>query len=61
EKHHVVEIANHIVDRSPGILQRLREGNCGVVGMRYRLSDGLAEPVATYGLEVEGVDPTEVP
>jgi carbonic anhydrase len=60
EKHHVVEIANHIVDRSPGIMERLREGLCGVVGMRYRLSDGLAEPVASYGLDIDGVPATEV-
>lgn len=61
EKHHVVEIANHIVDRSPGILQRLQDGECGVVGMRYRLSDGFSEPVVTYGLDIDGVPVAEVP
>lgn len=55
EKHHVAEIAEHIVDRSPQIAQRLREGTVGVVGMRYRLSDGLTEPVANYGLDIDGV------
>ncbi|MGO1950482.1 MAG: carbonic anhydrase [Mycobacteriaceae bacterium] len=61
EKHHVVEIANHIVDRSPGILSLLREGACGVVGMRYRLSDGLSEPVVNYGLDIDGLDRQELP
>lgn len=56
EKHHVVEIANHIVDRSPGIVEKLRDGECGVVGMRYRLSDGMAEPVVTYGVDADGVE-----
>lgn len=55
EKHHVVEIAEHIVDRSPQIAQRLKDGTVGVVGMRYRLSDGLTEPVVNYGLEIDGV------
>ncbi|WP_066589537.1 carbonic anhydrase [Corynebacterium provencense] len=54
ERHHVVEIAAHIVDRSPQILSRLREGTVGVVGMRYRLSDGMTEPVVNYGLDVPG-------
>lgn len=61
EKHHVVEIANHIVDRSPGILSRLRDGQCGVVGMRYRLSDGMTEPVVSYGLDIEGVQGAQIP
>lgn len=55
ERHHVIEIAAHIVDRSPQILNGLREGTVGVVGMRYRLSDGLTEPVVTYGTTIEGV------
>ena len=55
EKHHVVEIAEHVVDRSPQIAQRLKDGTVGVVGMRYRLSDGLTEPVVNYGLEIDGV------
>jgi carbonic anhydrase len=61
EKHHVVEIANHIVDRSPGIGEKLRNGECGVVGMRYRLSDGLTEPVVTYGVDIEGVEQESIP
>jgi carbonic anhydrase len=55
EKHHVVEIAEHVVDRSPQIVQRLKDGTVGVVGMRYRLSDGLTEPVVNYGLEIDGL------
>lgn len=56
ERTHVEEIANHIVDRSPQILEGVRDGSCGVVGMRYRLSDGLTEPVVTYGVDIEGLD-----
>lgn len=55
ERHHVVEIAAHIVDRSPQILNGLREGTVGVVGMRYRLSDGMTEPVVNYGMTIDGV------
>lgn len=55
ERHHVVEIAAHIVDRSPQILDHLRRGTVGVVGMHYRLSDGLTEPVVNYGLDIDGL------
>ena len=52
ERNHVKEIANHIVDRSPEIRERLQDGRCAVVGLRYRLSDGLAEPLVGYGLDI---------
>ncbi|PKZ40692.1 hypothetical protein CYJ76_11785, partial [Kytococcus schroeteri] len=42
ERNHVAEIADHIVDRSPEIQARLADNRCAVVGLRYRLSDGLA-------------------
>lgn len=57
ECRHVVEVAAHIVDRSPQILQLLKEGKVGVVGMRYRLSDGMTEPVVNYGMKIAGVQP----
>lgn len=50
ERRHVAEIAEHIVDRSPEIKSRLADGRVGVVGLRYRLSDGLAETVVTKGV-----------
>ncbi len=55
ERNHVREITKHIVDRSPEIQQRVADGRLGVVGMRYRLSDGMAEPLIDFGLDVEGV------
>lgn len=51
EKQHVTEIAHHIMDRSPEIQQRVQDGRCAVMGMRYRLADGLAEPLVSFGLE----------
>lgn len=59
ERNHVKEIANHIVDRSPEIRERLHEGRCAVVGLRYRLSDGQAEPLVSYGLDI-GAEQIEV-
>ena len=50
ERRHVREIVEHIVDRSPEIQGRLDSGEVGVVGLRYRLSDGLAEVVVTKGV-----------
>ena len=52
EKNHVREIADHIVDRSPEIQQRVKDGRCAVVGLRYCLSDGHAEPLIGFGLDV---------
>ena len=52
ERNHVKEIANHIVDRSPEIRERLNDGRCAVVGLRYRLSAGKAEPLVGYGLDI---------
>ncbi len=54
ERNHVAEIADHIVDRSPEIQARLADKRCAVAGLRYRLSDGLAEPLVSYGLDIEG-------
>lgn len=56
ERNHVKEIANHIVDRSPEVRQRIKQRRCAVVGLRYQLSDGLAEPVVSYGLDIQGAE-----
>lgn len=53
ERNHVREIVHHLVDRSPEIQQRIRDGRLAVAGMRYRLSDGLAEPLISVGLSDE--------
>ena len=53
EKQHVVEITRHIMDRSPEIQQQVEQGRCAVVGLRYRLEDGLAEPLIAFGLDEE--------
>lgn len=50
EQRHVAEIVEHIVDRSPEIKSRLADGRVGVVGMRYRLTDGRAEVVVAKGV-----------
>ncbi|WP_185769459.1 carbonic anhydrase [Corynebacterium anserum] len=54
ERNHVAEIANHIVDRSPEIRERIVDGRVAVVGLRYRLEDGQAEPLVSYGLDIGG-------
>ncbi|WCZ35896.1 carbonic anhydrase [Corynebacterium heidelbergense] len=51
ERNHVREIAHHIVDRSPQISRRVNNGSCAVVGLRYCLTDGHAEPLITFGLQ----------
>lgn len=52
ERAHVKEIATHVVDRSPEIAERLQDGRVGVVGLRYRLSDGMTEPLVSFGLDI---------
>ncbi|MBB3115439.1 carbonic anhydrase [Corynebacterium bovis] len=59
ERHHVVEIASHLIDRSPQLQQRMRDGRCGVVGMHYRLSDNRAVPVVAHGVDL-GEEPGPV-
>lgn len=50
EAHHVREIVQHIIDRSPEIQHGLAEGYIGVVGLRYRLTDGKTVPVVLHGV-----------
>lgn len=50
ERRHVAEIVEHIIDRSPEIQDRLEAGTVGVVGLRYRMSDGRAETLVTKGV-----------
>ncbi|WP_255549573.1 carbonic anhydrase [Corynebacterium sp. TAE3-ERU12] len=58
ESRHVAEIVEHLIDRSPEIQQHLADGTVGVVGMRYRLSDGLAQPVVARGVDISSADET---
>lgn len=53
ERNHVREIVHHLIDRSPQVQQRIRDGRCAVVGVHYRLEDGLAEPLISFGLQDE--------
>ena len=50
ETHHVQEIVQHIIDRSPQIKEGLEAGRVGVVGLRCRLDDGHADTVVQYGV-----------
>lgn len=45
ECHHVLATVNQILSRSPEIAERVESGKVGIVGLRYRLSDGLTKPV----------------
>ncbi|MEZ2122911.1 MULTISPECIES: carbonic anhydrase [unclassified Corynebacterium] len=53
EAHHVAETVDQVLSRSPEIKARVSKGTCGIVGVRYRLSDGMAEPVVTIGVHDE--------
>lgn len=45
EEHHVVATVDQLLSRSPEIHQKVQTGELGVIGLRYRLSDGATEPV----------------
>lgn len=45
EEHHVVATVNQILTRSPEIKSKVDSGEVGIIGLRYRLSDGRTEPV----------------
>ncbi|AZA12761.1 carbonic anhydrase [Corynebacterium choanae] len=49
EEQHVAETVDQILSRSPEIKARVTNGMVGLVGVRYRLSDGLAEPIVEIG------------
>ena len=51
EGHHVLATVNQILSRSPEIAERVEEGKVGIVGLRYRLSDGFTEPVITRNVD----------
>ena len=44
------ETVDQVLSRSPEVKSKVSRGTCGIVGVRYRLSDGLAEPVVTIGV-----------
>ena len=50
EAHHVVETVDQVLSRAPEVKSKVSRGTCGIVGVRYRLSDGLTEPVVTIGV-----------
>lgn len=45
EEHHVVATVNQLLSRSPEIHRKVETGELGIIGLRYRLSDGRTEPV----------------
>lgn len=53
ERQHIIETVDQVISRSPELKAHLDNGTVGVVGLRYRLSDGLAEPVCTFGVSDE--------
>lgn len=50
EAAHVAATVKFLVETSPVVASAISEGRLAVVGMRYRLSDGLVEPVVSRGL-----------
>lgn len=51
ECHHVKATVDQILTRAPEIAERVEDGKVGIVGLRYRLSDGLTEPVITRNVD----------
>lgn len=50
EEQHVAETVDMIIERSPSIRAKVARGTLGVVGVRYRLSDGHAQELVQLGL-----------
>lgn len=50
EREHVTETVDQVISRSPAMQRRLNSGDVGIVGLRYRLTDALAETVITRGV-----------
>ena len=50
EAYHVAETVDMVLSRSPEIKAKVTTGQLGIVGVRYRLSDGMAESVASIGV-----------
>jgi len=42
-----------LLERSPGLARRVAGGQAAVIGMRYRLADGVADVVAARGLPMD--------
>ncbi|MGP6174595.1 carbonic anhydrase [Corynebacterium sp. A21] len=51
EREHVVETVDQVISRSPVMQRRLVSGDVGIVGLRYRLTDSVAETVITQGVD----------
>lgn len=52
ERYHVAETVDMILSRSPEIRNKVVKGKLGIVGVRYRLSDGKAEECVALGVDV---------
>ncbi|ALC06771.1 Carbonic anhydrase 2 [Corynebacterium deserti GIMN1.010] len=52
EEHHVVATVNQILSRSPEIKREVDAGTVGIIGLRYRLSDGRTEPVISKNVGI---------
>lgn len=51
ERQNVTATVNQLLTRVPQLRERLDDGRVGVVGLRYRLSDGGTDTVVTRGVE----------
>ena len=51
EAQHVAETVDQVVSCSPEIKGFVLSGMVGIMGVRYRLRDGMAEPVVSYRVE----------
>lgn len=51
EIQHVIEISSQIKHRLSSLQKRIEDGRCGIVGLRYLLSDGSTEQVYAEGVE----------
>lgn len=51
ERQHVIETVVQIKHRLAPLRSRIADGRCGIVGVRYKLSDGSVEHVFSDGVE----------
>ncbi|WP_228266060.1 carbonic anhydrase [Microlunatus elymi] len=53
EVEHVIRTIDVLLEHSTSIADRVTDGRAAVVGMRYRLAEGVADLVAARGLPLE--------
>ena len=51
ERQHIIETVVQIKHRLAPLRDGIAEGSCGIVGLRYKLSDGSVEHVIADGVE----------